>query len=62
MKGPVGECRYCGQEFMSKQGLARHEAEVCEQREQPVRSKQVRPWRRRVQVAPGKFGWIRANE
>ncbi len=62
MKGPVGKCRYCGQEFMSKQGLARHEAEVCEHRERRVQSKRVKPWRQRVQVAPGVTGWIRANE
>ncbi len=26
---PVGACKHCGQEFMTKQGLRRHEEETC---------------------------------
>ena len=32
MKGPVGACQYCGQEFMTKQGLAVHETKSCTER------------------------------
>ena len=32
MKGPIGACRYCGQEFMSKQYLKVHEQKSCPER------------------------------
>ena len=30
--GPVGRCRHCGQEFMRKGSLERHEQEICDKR------------------------------
>lgn len=32
MRAPYGACRYCGQEFMSKQSLRVHETKSCHER------------------------------
>lgn len=32
IKGPVGRCKYCDQEFMRKGSLERHEREICPKR------------------------------
>lgn len=65
MKAPVGKCRYCGAEFMSRSGLQNHEQKTCEQRtgreeklvqesapEQPPR------WRQVNRIGGG-IGWVR---
>ena len=55
MKKPVGACRYCGQEFMSKQGLTLHEERNCLQRSLKAEPAPVGP---RQEGAP----WIREQE
>ena len=39
--GPVGTCKYCGQEFMRKGSLERHEKDICPQR--PIEAKEPCP-------------------
>lgn len=57
----VGKCRYCGQQFMSKPGLAKHERETCPERPDAEVVPEALPqdrWRK-VTCAGGATGWIR---
>lgn len=58
IKGPVGKCRYCGQEFMTKGGLKVHEAEKCPQKPPQETEEQQDRWRQVVQ-GNGMAVWVR---
>ena len=57
MRQPAGECRYCGREFMSKQSLAKHEAENCPERVPEAAKPAHERWRRR-QMLGGQTVWV----
>ena len=64
MKAPYGNCRYCGNEFMSKQSLERHEETKCLLR--PIAETEAKPLKPRftaiAQGVGGAMTWVRNNE
>ena len=58
-KGPVGKCRYCGQEFMYRQSLYNHETKSCPERPDAGKRRPVKeegplilPWEEPAGIAP----------
>lgn len=69
MKGPVGKCRYCGQEFMSRQGLKMHERTTCPQRppDPPEKEPNAAPAQKPAHFKPrhiagGTTVWTRSDD
>lgn len=69
IKGPIGRCQYCGQEFMRQGSLVRHEKEVCPKRPKeekaeepvakPVENKQGRFYKPRIVIGGGAIVWTK---
>lgn len=63
MKPPFGKCRYCGNEFMSKQSLEKHEGTKCLLRPTTKEvDKPIKPRFTAIAQGSGAMTWIRNND